>query len=132
MDFLKLLIILVFITSCSTTRTRIFKKLDAVDYKTNPNDYIGKKLIESKDGFRDCYTQFLKRDSDTTPSRKVTLAFRIDENGLVTRADTNNTSLSIGLKYCVLNVLRDIRFPPPKDGKGVDVKQPFNFYPKRI
>ena len=51
----------------------------------------------------------------------------------MTRAGVEGQSSLPGrVKKCVVGVLRGIKFPSPMGGGTVDVKQPFNFYPKKI
>tara|TARA_Y100000768_G_scaffold388607_1_gene385559 strand:+ start:4752 stop:6776 length:2025 start_codon:yes stop_codon:yes gene_type:complete len=95
-------------------------------------DVIRRILREHIPQFRSCYQKELNRNSANI-SGQIRLVFTIGASGAVSRAGVDgNSSLPGNVRGCVVNVLRGIQFPSPLGGGTVDVKQPFNFYPKRI
>jgi hypothetical protein len=95
-------------------------------------DVIRKILIDNISHFRHCYQKVLDR-SEAAYHGMVKLDFIIGASGHVTKAAVESTtgSLPTGVKGCVVNVLRGIKFPAPQGGGVVEVNQPFNFYPRR-
>lgn len=82
--------------------------------------------------FRYCYQQELDKKSAGLQGRLIFL-FSIGASGHVTKAGVDGGSrLPPKVKRCVAGVLRGIQFPPPPGGGKVDVRQPFNFSPKRL
>ena len=78
--------------------------------------------------FRHCYDQELERQ-DSKIKGTMNLDFIIGASGRVTRATikVKNMKFSPVGKKCVKNVLKGIRFPKPKGGGTVQIKQPLNF-----
>lgn len=96
-------------------------------------DVIRRILREHIPQFRSCYQKELNRNSGRDISGSIRLVFTIGASGSVSRAGVDGrTRLPRRVKGCVVNVLRGIQFPSPLGGGTVDVKQPFNFYPKRL
>jgi len=96
-------------------------------------DVIRRILREHIPQFRSCYQKELNRNTGRDISGSIRLVFTIGASGSVSRAGVDGTTqLPANVKGCVVNVLRGIQFPSPMGGGTVDVKQPFNFYPKRI
>ncbi|MCO4755787.1 MAG: FHA domain-containing protein [Bacteriovoracaceae bacterium] len=96
-------------------------------------DVIRRILREHIPQFRYCYQKELDRGNRKTLSGTIGLQFTIGASGHVSRAGVSNrTQLPSNVKRCVVNVLRGIQFPSPLGGGTVEVKQPFNFYPKRL
>ena len=96
-------------------------------------DVIRRILREHIPQFRYCYQKELDRSANTNISGMIRLLFTIGASGHVSRAGVDGqTKLPARVKGCVVGVLRGIQFPRPLGGGTVDVKQPFNFYPKRI
>jgi outer membrane biosynthesis protein TonB len=96
-------------------------------------DVIRRILREHIPQFRYCYQKELDRKAGKDVSGTIGLVFTIGASGSVSRAGVDQTSGLPGhVKKCVVRVLRGIRFPRPLGGGKVDVKQPFNFMPKRI
>lgn len=95
-------------------------------------DVIRQRLLEFLPQFRSCYQRELeRRGADATGTIK--LNFVIGSSGHVSQAGIDgSTPLPRDVSGCVLNVLRGIVFPEPMGGGTVEVKQPMNFYPKRI
>lgn len=96
-------------------------------------DVIRRILREHIPQFRYCYQKELDRNASKDVSGTIGLVFTIGASGSVSKAGVDQTtSLPGHVKTCVVRVLRGIRFPRPLGGGTVDVKQPFNFMPKRI
>ena len=96
-------------------------------------DVIRRILREHIPQFRYCYQKELDRSSEDSVSGTIGLQFTIGASGHVSRAGiSNRTKLPGHVKNCVVRVLRGIQFPRPMGGGTVEVKQPFNFYPKRL
>lgn len=92
-------------------------------------DVIRQILIENIPQFRFCYQRALD-SSGASFNGVVKLNFIIGASGHVSKAGVESfNSIPIGVKNCVVNVLRGIRFPEPLGGGVVEVNQPFNFYP---
>jgi outer membrane biosynthesis protein TonB len=96
-------------------------------------DVIRRILREHIPQFRYCYQKELDRKAGRDVSGTIGLIFTIGASGSVSKAGVDQTSgLPGNVKKCVVRVLKGIRFPRPLGGGKVDVKQPFNFMPKRI
>lgn len=96
-------------------------------------DIIRKILRDNIPFFRSCYQKELDARGGSKISGTIRLVFSIGASGHVSRAGVDGrTKLPIPVKRCVVNVLRGIKFPRPMGGGTVDVKQPFNFMPKRL
>lgn len=96
-------------------------------------DVIRRILREHIPQFRYCYQKELDRSASRDISGMIRLLFTIGASGHVSRAGVDgSTSLPGHVKKCVVGVLRGIQFPRPMGGGTVDVKQPFNFYPKKL
>jgi len=96
-------------------------------------DVIRRILREHIPQFRYCYQKELDRRAGRDVSGTIGLIFTIGASGSVSKAGVDQTSGLPGtVKKCVVRVLKGIRFPRPLGGGKVDVKQPFNFMPKRI
>jgi hypothetical protein len=95
-------------------------------------DIIRNILRKNTPKFKYCYQKELDRSSSKDASNRIRLLFTISTSGSVSRAEIEGGSrLSSHVKDCFIDTLRAIQFPRPKDGGTVDVKQPFNFYPKQ-
>lgn len=96
-------------------------------------DIIRKILRDNIPFFRSCYQKELDARGGKNISGTIRLIFTIGASGHVSRAGVDGrTKLPVPVKKCVINVLRGIKFPRPLGGGTVDVKQPFNFMPKRM
>jgi pSer/pThr/pTyr-binding forkhead associated (FHA) protein/outer membrane biosynthesis protein TonB len=96
-------------------------------------DVIRRILRDNIPFFRSCYQKELDRNAGADVSGTIRLVFTIGASGHVSRAGIDGrTALPVKVKRCVIGVLRGIQFPRPMGGGTVDVKQPFNFYPKRL
>lgn len=96
-------------------------------------DVIRRILREHIPQFRYCYQKELDRSASESLSGTIGLQFTIGASGHVSRAGVSSqTRLPSNVKKCVVRVLRGIQFPSPLGGGTVEVKQPFNFYPKRL
>ncbi len=95
-------------------------------------DVIRQRLLEFLPQFRSCYQRELeRRGADSTGTIK--LNFVIGSSGHVAQKGIDgSTPLPRDVSGCVLNVLGGIVFPEPMGGGTVEVKQPMNFYPKKI
>lgn len=95
-------------------------------------DVIRRILLDHLPQFRYCYQKELER-SGSELSGVVKLDFVIGASGHVTQAGIDGASaLPAETKRCVVSVLRGITFPEPLGGGKVEVKQPMNFYPKKL
>ncbi len=96
-------------------------------------DVIRRILRDHIPFFRSCYQKELDRNTGRDISGTIRLDFTIGASGHVANAGVDGRSgLPSNVKRCVVGVLRGIKFPRPMGGGTVDVKQPFNFYPKRM
>ncbi len=95
-------------------------------------DVIRRILLDHLPQFRYCYQKELERTGADT-SGTVKLDFTIGASGHVTDAGIDGASaLPTDVKKCVVSVLKGITFPEPMGGGKVGVKQPMNFYPKKL
>ncbi len=95
-------------------------------------DVIRRILLDHLPQFRYCYQKELER-TGTEISGVIKLDFTIGASGHVTGAGVDSASgLPADTKKCVIGVLKGINFPEPMGGGVVEVKQPMNFYPKKI
>lgn len=95
-------------------------------------DTIRRILLEHLPQFRYCYQRELEKSGADTAG-VVKLNFTIGASGHVSQAGVDgSSSLPTDVKKCVVGVLRGINFPEPLGGGVVEVKQPMNFYPKKI
>jgi len=97
----------------------------------NP-DVIRKTLLDNLSQFKNCY----QKELDKAPKAfngVVKLNFNIEPSGSVTKAgvDTISSKLPGKVRGCIVNVLKDLRFPRPKNGGIIEVSQPMNFYPRK-
>ena len=96
-------------------------------------DVIRRILRDHIPFFRSCYQKELDRNTGRDISGTIRLDFTIGASGHVANAGVDGRSgLPSNVKRCAIGVLRGIKFPRPMGGGTVDVKQPFNFYPKRM
>jgi outer membrane biosynthesis protein TonB len=95
-------------------------------------DVIRRILLDHLPQFRYCYQKELERTGADT-SGTVKLDFTIGASGRVSQAGIDGSSaLPTDVKRCVVDVLKGINFPEPMGGGTVGVKQPMNFYPKKL
>lgn len=96
-------------------------------------DVIRRILREHIPQFRYCYQKELDRNAGRDISGTIGLIFTIGASGHVSKAGVaSGSGLPGDVRGCVVRVLRGIKFPRPMGGGTVDVKQPFNFMPKRL
>jgi pSer/pThr/pTyr-binding forkhead associated (FHA) protein len=95
-------------------------------------EILRKILREYLPQFRYCYQQELAFNSEDVKGI-VELAFTINKNGHVSRANVNSKGgkFSKNGRNCMAKVLKVIEFPKPKGGGRVDVKQPLNFFSEK-
>lgn len=95
-------------------------------------DIIRRILMDNLPKFRFCYQSELER-AGTGVQGVIKLNFVIGASGHVAQAGVDDArGLPAPVRRCVVDVLRGIQFPEPMGGGTVEVKQPMNFYPKRI
>jgi outer membrane biosynthesis protein TonB len=95
-------------------------------------DVIRRILLDNLPKFRYCYQSELER-SGADAQGVIRLNFVIGASGHVSQAGVDEASnLPVPVKRCVVNVLKGIQFPEPRGGGSVEVKQPMNFYPKKL
>ncbi len=95
-------------------------------------DVIRRRLMEFLPQFRSCYQRELEAKG-TEINGSIRLNFVIGSSGHVSKAGLDgSTPLPRDVSFCVLNVLKGITFPEPLGGGTVEVKQPMNFYPKKL
>lgn len=94
-------------------------------------DLLRKILQEYLPQFRHCYQREIEKSSDKFKGI-VDLEFTIGKNGAVTKTDIKAREGGFGSQgiNCLSSILRVIKFPEPKGGGVVDVRQPLNFYPE--
>jgi len=99
----------------------------------NPDD-IRKILRDHIPQFRSCYQRDLdKTNSPEGMQGRVDFVFTIVSSGAVSKASVTSEDIkSDVVRGCIVDVLKGIRFPAPGGSSTVDVRQPMNFYPKRI
>jgi len=96
-------------------------------------DVIRRILRDNIPFFRSCYQKELNANPGRDISGTIRLVFTIGASGHVSRAGVDGrTRLPRDVKKCVVRTLRGIKFPKPMGGGTVDVKQPFNFFPKKL
>lgn len=96
-------------------------------------DVIRRILMDNLPKFRFCYQSELERSGDEKTQGVIKLNFVIGASGNVSQAGVDDSSQLPGnVKRCVVSVLRGIQFPQPLGGGTVEVKQPMNFYPKKL
>ena len=81
--------------------------------------------------FRHCYDLELDRHQNKVRGT-IYLTFTIGSSGHVTGGlvNSNNFKVSSAGQNCLMNVLQGIRFPAPKGGGKVEIKQPIYFEPQ--
>ncbi len=95
-------------------------------------DVIRRILMDNLPKFRFCYQSELERSGKELQD-VIKLDFVIGASGHVTQAGADGgSSLPGQVRRCVVDVLKGIQFPQPLGGGTVEVKQPMNFYPKRL
>jgi outer membrane biosynthesis protein TonB len=95
-------------------------------------DVIRRILLDHLPQFRYCYQKELE-SSGAELSGMIKLDFTIGASGHVSGAGVDSGSrLPANVKQCVVSVLKGISFPEPMGGGTVEVKQPMNFYPKKL
>jgi hypothetical protein len=95
-------------------------------------DVIRRRLMEFLPQFRSCYQRELETKGAEI-NGTIRLNFVIGSTGHVSNAGLDgSTPLPRDVSSCVLNVLKGITFPAPQGGGTVEVKQPMNFYPKKV
>jgi len=99
----------------------------------NPDD-IRRILRDHIPQFRSCYQRDLdKANSPEGMQGRVDFVFTIASTGAVSKASVTSEDIqSDVVRGCIVDVLKGIRFPAPGGTSTVDVRQPMNFYPKRI
>ena len=108
--------------------------VEKISVSTIDPDAIRRLLREHIPQFRYCYQTELdiNKNPDGLQGR-MNFAFVIGGNGRVQKSEiTSEEITSDKVRDCIKNVLHGIQFPAPSGGKTVEVKQPMNFYPKRI
>ncbi|MGB0453507.1 MAG: AgmX/PglI C-terminal domain-containing protein [Bacteriovoracaceae bacterium] len=95
-------------------------------------ELLRKILREYLPQFRHCYQKELEHHSDEI-SGVLDLGFRINPNGAATKVSirAKDSQFSRRGTKCMSSVLKLIKFPKPKGGGVVDVKQPLNFSSER-
>ena len=78
--------------------------------------------------FRRCYQRELLKNSSV--AGVFDLGFKIDSNGKgrSVNVKSHGKGFSKNGQNCITRVVSLIKFPKPKGGGQVDVKQPMNFY----
>jgi TonB family protein len=100
---------------------------------TNPasvdRDAIDSTLKSHRAEFRDCYERQVNASSENSGLRgNIILAFVIQPSGKPSQVTVKQTTLkNYMVENCVMSVLSQVQFPPPKGGLPVTVTYPFNF-----
>lgn len=99
----------------------------------NPDD-IRRILRDHIPQFRSCYQRDLDKSNGPEGMQgRVDFVFTIASSGAVSKASVTSEDIqSDVVRGCIVDVLKGIRFPAPGGTSTVDVRQPMNFYPKRI
>ena len=101
--------------------------------QTDPNkDPIGYGLLSKRDEFRSCYLESESyKGKDAITQGLIRVGFTIDKNGLSDNEKIIESSFKdANLHACILEILRLIKYPPPKEGVSIEVNEPINFYPR--
>ncbi len=104
---------------------------DAASADTRDINDIRSTISASRERFRACYDQALKKDSRL--AGKFVLRFVVHPNGSVKSAEVDNAASQIHvdeMASCAIGVLRSLRFPPSKKGMESSVNYPFDFHPR--
>jgi hypothetical protein len=125
---LKYLFVFSIVLSCSTGG-QVSQSSKSTNGAINP-DIIRKVLINNIPQFRLCYQAELGRVQSGHVSSSLRLLFTITSNGSVEESAVDQTTMSYLAKNCIVDALSKIKFPEMIGGGSVEVKQPFNFYPK--
>lgn len=87
-------------------------------------------LVKHKAQFQACYMEQLK----TNPKLEGTVValFKINSKGKAVETEIKDTTLeNAKVENCVLDVIKKIDFPLPKDGGSVEIKYPFKFHAEK-
>jgi pSer/pThr/pTyr-binding forkhead associated (FHA) protein len=92
-------------------------------------DLLRKILQEYLPQFRHCYQKELDKNSSKIKG-VIDLEFTIGKSGIVvkTNVKARDSGFSNDGVGCLSSILKIIKFPEPKGGGIVDVRQPLNFY----
>ena len=92
-------------------------------------DLLRKILQEYLPQFRHCYQKELDKNSNKIKG-VIDLEFTIGKSGIVvkTNVKARDSGFSNDGVGCLSSILKIIKFPEPKGGGIVDVRQPLNFY----
>jgi pSer/pThr/pTyr-binding forkhead associated (FHA) protein len=103
------------------TRTVVLGSIDP--------DLLRKILQEYLPQFRHCYQKELDKNSSKIKG-VIDLEFTIGKSGIVvkTNVKARDSGFSNDGVGCLSSILKIIKFPEPKGGGIVDVRQPLNFY----
>jgi TonB family protein len=113
------------------TATRIQARVKTDDLG-EADGTIDKKSVSAtirrrQDGFQQCYETALKQNSKL--QGKLVVEFTIAEDGRVREAKAVKDGLgSAEVSSCVVNLMKRLKFPPPKDG-DVTITNSFVFQP---
>jgi hypothetical protein len=82
---------------------------------------------------KDCYEAYLHRKGSTRKPMRVLVKMTAGKGGSVTEASVSEPAkVEARFKACVLDIARQIKFPPPASGDDVTVvSYPFMFQPER-
>ena len=99
--------------------------------KPESRDTIRLVFNDHKYHYRYCY-QDLYKDSphQDWPKFKITIKFEIIKSGKTNNVVINE-KIPKALKNCIIEETLHLKFPRVEGSNKVEVKQPFNFYPKR-
>lgn len=102
--------------------------LDVEEYST----LVRSILVKNLPSFKFCYEQILVNDGNYSRGI-IILEFAIGASGSVINAKAKPDSpLPAKVSSCVVSALKEIQFPKPSGGRTIEIKQPFNFYPREI
>ena len=95
-------------------------------------EVLRKILQEYLPQFRHCYQQELEADNEDLEGI-IDLKFRITKSGKASRIKVKPKDASFSKRgtNCMAGVLKLIKFPKPKGGGVVDVRQPLNFFSEK-
>ncbi len=115
-----ILLIQFILYSCATN-------YEPIDVKTdNGKDIIKSVLLESRFEYKICYEQHLF-DEGSKINGIIKTKFEIVKDGSVSRVEVNGLD-DTELKKCLIDKLRNTKFPSLKNTDRLEVKQDFNFF----
>ena len=115
-------LILIFVFALSGCATSSENK--STNEQISP-DQVQAAIVLHKDEFESCIRNNLDQD-ESSPVFKLVIAFVIEPSGVVSSANiSGNTIKNQSLQECLVQVVKEIRFP--KSSNKIKVSYPFKF-----